>query len=133
MDDLIPEFVTETMEALAVLDQELVRFERNPNDRSILHNIFRMMHTIKGTCGFLGLPRLEKVAHAGEDVLGKFRDGELSVSPEAVSLILRCIDQIRSLVEHIEKSGSEPAGGDDALIASLRAAAEGGLTVSEVS
>src|SRR6201995_5425741 len=101
MDDLILEFVTETLESLSVLDQELVRFEQTPNDKEILSNVFRLMHTIKGTCGFLGLPRLEKVAHAGEDVLGKFRDGELSVTPEAVSLILKCIDHIRGLVEKL--------------------------------
>ena len=128
MDDLLMEFVTETTEALGLLDQELVRFEQHPNDGSILQNIFRVMHTIKGTCGFLGLPRLEKVAHAGEDVLGKFRDGEIQVNPAAVTLILRCIDKIRGIVEHIEKRGTEPAGDDSELIAALRRTAEGGDT-----
>ncbi|MBL6854618.1 MAG: Hpt domain-containing protein, partial [Alphaproteobacteria bacterium] len=87
MDDLLQEFLTETNESLATLDVELVRFEREPRDAKILGNIFRLMHTIKGTCGFLGLPRLESVAHAGENVLGKFRDGELEVTPGAVTLI----------------------------------------------
>lgn len=81
MDDLLSEFLTETNENLAVLDVELVKLEQNPNDPGLLSNIFRLVHTIKGTCGFLGLPRLESVAHAGENVLGKFRDGELHVSP----------------------------------------------------
>src|SRR6202000_1695692 len=99
MDDLITEFVAETNERLGLLDQEMVRFEQNPNDAAILGNIFRVMHTIKGTCGFLGLGRLEKVAHAGEDVLGKFREGALSPSPEAVTLILKCLDCIRGLVQ----------------------------------
>jgi len=98
MDDLLNEFLTETSENLAVIDVELVKFERNPNDKEILQNIFRLVHTIKGTCGFLGLPRLESVAHAGENVLGRFREGSLEVRPEAVSLILRCIDRIRSLL-----------------------------------
>ncbi len=62
-----------------MIDGELVRFEQNPQDAEILGNIFRLVHTIKGTCGFLGLPRLESVAHAGENVLGKFRDGVLPV------------------------------------------------------
>ena len=65
MDDLLQEFLAETAESLAVLDVELVRFERESSDATILSNIFRLMHTIKGTCGFLGLPRLGAVAHAG--------------------------------------------------------------------
>lgn len=125
MDELVSEFVTETMENLAVLDQELVRFEQTPEDKDILSNIFRMMHTIKGTCGFLGLPRLEKVAHAGEDVLGRFRDGELKPTPESVTLILACIDQIRSIVDHLQEHQSEGEGDDAALIGKLKAMAEG--------
>ncbi|HEY3144749.1 MAG TPA: Hpt domain-containing protein, partial [Dongiaceae bacterium] len=77
MDDLLSEFLTETSENLAVLDVELVKLEQNPNDMELLGNIFRLVHTVKGTCGFLGLPRLESVAHAGENILGKLRDGEL--------------------------------------------------------
>ncbi|MDA0675178.1 MAG: Hpt domain-containing protein, partial [Proteobacteria bacterium] len=98
MDDLLSEFLAETSESLALLDLELVKFEQNPNDSAILGNIFRLVHTIKGTSSFLGLPRLEKVAHAGEDVLGKFRDGALTVTPEAVTLILHCLDCVRSLL-----------------------------------
>ena len=74
MDDLLREFLTETNESLAVMDLELVRLEQNPEDPKLLGSIFRIVHTIKGTCGFLGLPRLERVAHAGESVLGKIRD-----------------------------------------------------------
>ena len=83
MDDLLNEFLTESAESLAVLDVELVKFEQNPQDTAILQNIFRLVHTIKGTCGFLGLPRLESVAHAGENVLGNFREGTLEVTPGA--------------------------------------------------
>ena len=75
MDDLLSEFLTETAESLDVVDVELVRFESNPGDKATLNNIFRLVHTIKGTCGFIGLPRLESIAHAGETLLGKFRDG----------------------------------------------------------
>ena len=75
MDELLTEFLTETSESLAVIDTELVRFEQDPSDKAILQDIFRLVHTIKGTSGFLGLPRLEAVTHAGEDVLGLFRDG----------------------------------------------------------
>ncbi len=125
MDDIIQEFVTETNESLALLDQEMVKFEQQPNDADTLSRIFRVMHTIKGTCGFLGLPRLEKVAHAGEDVLGKFRDGALVVSQEAVTLILRCLDRIREMVQALEQTGAEPEGEDSALINELRAMADG--------
>src|SRR5260370_228790 len=75
IDDLCREFLTETSESLDTVDNQLVRFEQDPNNAKILDNIFRLVHTIKGTCGFLGLPRLEALAHAGETLMGKFRDG----------------------------------------------------------
>jgi len=120
MDELLTEFLTETSEALAVIDTELVRFEQDPSDKAILQDIFRLVHTIKGTSGFLGLPRLEKVTHAGEDVLGMFRDGALEVTPTAVSVILKAIDRVKDIIGGLEESGSEPAGDDSALIAELR-------------
>jgi len=125
MDDLLQEFLTEAAENLAILDVELVKFEQDPNDTEILKNIFRLVHTVKGTCGFLGLSRLEAVAHAGENVLGKFRDGELTVTPLAVTLILRCLDGIRAILGVLEQTGQEPAGDDAALIAELNALASG--------
>ncbi len=128
MDDLLSEFLTETNESLAELDVELVQLEQNPNDKELLGNIFRLMHTIKGTCGFLGLPRLESVAHAGENVLGKLRDSELEVTPEAVTLILECLDNIRALLEQLEATEAEPEGDDSDLIARLNAFADGDVT-----
>ncbi|MDA0306243.1 MAG: chemotaxis protein CheW [Proteobacteria bacterium] len=125
MDDLLSEFLTETGEALAVLDLELIKFEQDPTDSEILGNIFRLVHTIKGTCGFLGLPRLESVAHAGENVLGKFRDGVVDVTPAAVTLILKCLDTIRDLLGKLEETGEEPEGEDGALISELNAMADG--------
>ncbi len=125
MDDLLQEFLTESAESLAVLDVELVKFEQDPNDAEILQNIFRLVHTIKGTCGFLGLPRLEAVAHAGENVLGKFRDGALEVTPAAVTLILGCIDMIRTLLGELEETGSEPEGNDQEVIDQLNVLASG--------
>src|SRR5579859_1193413 len=124
MDDLLTEFLTETGESLATLDVELVKLEQNPSPQ-ILSNIFRLVHTIKGTCGFLGLPRLESVAHAAENVLGKFRDGELTVTPAAVTLILASIDCIKGILAHIEQTEAEPEGDDKDLIAALNAHAEG--------
>jgi len=125
MDDLLSEFLTETAESLAVIDVELVKFEQEPQNQEILGNTFRLVHTIKGTCGFLGLPRLESVAHSGENILGKFRDGVLEVTPEAVTLILKCIDRIRDLLAELEDTGEEPEGEDSELIAELDAMAEG--------
>ena len=126
MDDLISEFITETSESLAVLDLELVKLEQNPEDAAILGNIFRMVHTIKGTCGFLGLPRLERVAHAGENVLGKIRDKVLAATPEAVTLILESLDCIKGLLEHLSAHGEEQAGDDSDLIARLNHYADTG-------
>ena len=118
MDDLLREFVTETNESLDVVDVELVRFEQDPNNAKILDNIFRLVHTIKGTCGFLGLPRLEALAHAAETLMGKFRDGA-PASSEAVTLILATIDRIKIILESLESEQREPEGADDDLITSL--------------
>ncbi|WP_044437892.1 Hpt domain-containing protein, partial [Skermanella aerolata] len=125
MDDLLQEFLTETVESLSLLDTQLVRLEQNPNNPELLGNIFRLVHTIKGTCGFLGLPRLEHVAHASENVLGKFRDGELQVSPQAVSAILESLDTIKLILSVLEATEAEPPGDDSGLIARLNAIAEG--------
>jgi len=126
MDDLLREFLTETAESIAVLDVELVKLEQNPNDPQLLPNIFRLVHTIKGTCGFLGLPRLETVAHASENVLGKIRDGEMSASPKAISLVLTALDRIKSLLGELERTEAEPAGDDSDLTGQLNALAEAG-------
>ena len=83
MDDLLNEFLTETAENMDVLDVELVKLEQNPNDPELLGNIFRLVHTVKGTCGFLGLPRLEGVAHAAESLFARFRD-DLKTKPPVV-------------------------------------------------
>jgi two-component system chemotaxis sensor kinase CheA len=125
MDDLLSEFLTEANESISVLDVELVKLEQNPNDPALLGNIFRLVHTIKGTCGFLGLPRLESVAHAAENVLGKVRDGELMVSPTAVSLILESLDCIKMIMGELEAREAEPAGDDSNLIARLNQLANG--------
>src|SRR5512135_1532019 len=111
MDDLLREFLTETNESLDRVDAELVRFEQEPNNGEILGNIFRLVHTIKGTCGFLSLPRLEALAHAAEDLMAQFREG-LPVTTEAVTLILFTIDRIKSILDAIETSDHEPPGDD---------------------
>jgi two-component system, chemotaxis family, sensor kinase CheA len=118
MDDLLREFLTETSESLDTVDVELVHFEQDPNNAKILDNIFRLVHTIKGTCGFLGLPRLEALAHAAETLMGKFRDG-MPVTGDAVTLILSTIDRIKQILDQLEKDQQEPAGADQDLIGDL--------------
>src|SRR5688572_15956393 len=133
MDDLLREFLTETNEGLATLDTQLVQLEQNPNDPQLISSIFRIMHTIKGTCGFIGLPRLESVAHAGENVLGKLRDKVFPVSPDAVTIILEALDKVKQLVGTLEETGKEPEGDDAVLIARLNAFADtGGLSAGAV-
>ena len=125
MDDLLGEFLTETTEALDLLDSELVALEQRPDDPALLGSIFRLIHTIKGTCGFLELRRLELVAHAAEDVLGLIRDGELQVTPRAVSLTLAAIDRIKLLIGHVAEHGVEPEGSDEELTRELKKVAAG--------
>jgi two-component system chemotaxis sensor kinase CheA len=125
MEDLLPDFLTETLESLEKLDTELVELERQPDDKPTLSSIFRHVHTIKGTCGFLGLARLEKVAHATESVLDQHRNGATAVTPASITLILRAVDSIRGIVDGLRQNGTEPDGDDAALIADLIAAAEG--------
>lgn len=133
MDDLLADFLTETHEGLLALDSALVRLERAPDDHPTLSEVFRLVHTIKGTCGFLGLPRLEAVAHAAENVLGRYRDGTLPVTPAGITLILAALDRVKAIVAGIEANGSEPAGEDGPLIAALNAAAEGQADAAPVA
>ena len=126
MDDLLREFLTETNESLDTVDNQLVRFEQDPNNAKILDNIFRLVHTIKGTCGFLGLPRLEALAHAAETLMGKFRDG-MPVTGDAVTLILASIDRIKEILSQLEANESEPEGSDPDLIEALHHMVEAGM------
>src|SRR5262249_6940568 len=126
MDDLLREFLTETSESLDTVDNQLVKFEQEPNNAKILDNIFRLVHTIKGTCGFLGLPRLEALAHAGETLMGKFRDG-MPVKAEAVTLILSSLDRIKEILAGLEATEAEPEGNDHDLISQLEEMVERGM------
>jgi two-component system, chemotaxis family, sensor kinase CheA len=121
LEEVVAEFVTEAREGLAALDHELVRLERNPHDPEALGAIFRTVHSIKGGCGFLGFNRLQNVTHAAENVLGAFRDGELPVTPEAVTIVLETVDLTSRLVEALARDGVEPAGDDTDLVDRLEA------------
>src|ERR1043166_4450342 len=118
MDDLLRGVLAEPNESRDLVEVELVRFEQEPNNDKILGNIFRLVHTIKGPCGFLGLPRLEALAHAGETLMGKFRDG-MPVKAEAVTLILSTIDRLKDVLAGLEQNQQEPEGSDRDLIAEL--------------
>ena len=118
MDELLRDFLTETHESIDVVDVELVRFEQDPNNAKILNNVFRLVHTIKGTCGFLNLPRLEALTHAAEALMGKFRDGA-RVTGEAVTLVLATIDRVKILLDQLERNQAEPPGDDRDLIVKL--------------
>ncbi|MFG1421481.1 hybrid sensor histidine kinase/response regulator [Roseixanthobacter liquoris] len=121
MDDLLREFLTETNESLDVADVELVKFEQDPNNAQILNNIFRLVHTMKGTCGFIGLSRLATLAHAAETLMDQFRQG-IPVTTEAVDLVLITVDRIKEILVEIEASeGTEPPGSDEDLISQLDA------------
>ncbi|WP_315837730.1 chemotaxis protein CheW [Bradyrhizobium prioriisuperbiae] len=132
MDDLLREFLTETSESLDTVDNQLVRFEQDPNNAKILDNIFRLVHTIKGTCGFLGLPRLEALAHAAETLMGKFRDG-MPVTGQAVTLILTTIDRLKDILNQLEATEAEPEGADHDLIEELHHLAEHGAEIVAVA
>jgi two-component system chemotaxis sensor kinase CheA len=133
MDDLLADFLTETNESLAELDVALVTLERTPDDANTLSLIFRMVHTIKGTCGFLGLPRLERVAHAAENVLGKVRDRALAATPDVISVVLTALDRIKAIVAGLAATGTEPSGDDVPLIEALNATAAGSASVGAVA
>jgi two-component system, chemotaxis family, sensor kinase CheA len=125
VDELLSDFLVETNEGLAELDMALVRLEQVPQDKETLSLVFRLVHTVKGTCGFLGLVRLERVAHAAESVLGRIRDGELSATAKIITPVLRAMDRIKLIVAEIGATGAEPPGNDTAVIAALNRAASG--------
>jgi two-component system chemotaxis sensor kinase CheA len=104
MDDLIKEFLVESIENLDRLDSELVKLETDPSSQELLSSIFRTIHTIKGSCGFLGFGKLEKVAHVGESLLSRLRDGKLSVTPEFTSGLLAMVDAIRTMLGEIQST-----------------------------
>jgi two-component system chemotaxis sensor kinase CheA len=121
MDDLTREFLIESQEGLDRMERGLTELEKKPQDSALLAEIFRSVHTIKGTTGFLGFKRLEKVAHAGENLLGVLRDGKLAADPPIITVLLELLDGLRSILKTIESEGGEGSGNDTALIGRLQA------------
>ncbi len=107
MDELTKEFLAESLEGLDRMDRCLTDLEQRPHDKDLLGEIFRSVHTIKGTTGFLGFGRLERLAHAGETLLGSLRDGRLTVNPELVGGLLQLMDGLREILRLIDLTGKE--------------------------
>jgi two-component system chemotaxis sensor kinase CheA len=126
LDDIVEEFLVESHENLDQLDSDLVALEQDPNSRERLSSIFRTIHTIKGTSGFLAFNRLEEVTHVGENMLSRLRDGALALTPTRTSVLLEMVDTVRSLLTSIEASGGEGPVDVSAVVAKISAAMEDG-------
>ncbi|MFZ1831019.1 MAG: Hpt domain-containing protein, partial [Candidatus Competibacteraceae bacterium] len=107
MDEIIKEFLTESQEGLDQLDNKFVVLEQNPEDRETLASIFRTVHTIKGTCGFLGFTHLEKLTHAGENLLSLLRDGKLRFTQDMASALLNMLDAVRVMISTVEQTETD--------------------------
>src|SRR3981189_2735591 len=105
--DIVKDFLVESYENLDRLDRDLVGLEKNPHDRDALAGVFRTIHTIKGTCGFLGFNKLEKVAHVGENLLTRLRDGQLTLNPELTTALLGMVDAVRQMLKEIQSTGQD--------------------------
>jgi len=123
-DEIVREFLVEGNENLDTLDRELIQLEKDPHNRATLASIFRTIHTIKGACGFLGFTKLEAVAHVGENLLSRLRDGELVLIPEITTALLRMVDAVRQMLQSIEAIGNEGERYDDELIVMLTRATQ---------
>lgn len=107
MDEIVKDFLIESNENLDRLDQELVKLESSPSSKELLASVFRTIHTIKGSCGFLGFARLEKLAHAGESLLSRLRDGQLTLTADITSGLLAMVDAVRQMLSAIQTSGQD--------------------------
>ena len=107
MREVIEEFLVESYENLDRMDQEFVALERDPDDRDVLASVFRTIHTIKGTSGFLGFTKLEALTHVGENLLSRLRDGELRLSAESTTALLAMVDAVRAMLASIEADGHD--------------------------
>src|SRR5439155_4100975 len=119
MDEIVAEFLVESYESLDRLDRDLLALERDPEARDVLASIFRTMHTIKGTCGFLGFVKLERIAHAAEGLLAGLRDGSMSITPQTAGVLLATGDVLRLILRQIEANGTDGEDDHDALVEEL--------------
>jgi two-component system chemotaxis sensor kinase CheA len=124
-EEIVKEFLVESSENLDQLDRDLVMLEEDPSNGQVLASVFRTIHTIKGTCGFLGYTKLESVSHVAESLLSRLRDGSLSLTPEITSALLSTTDVVREILAQIETTRSEGDGDYSALVATLTALQSG--------
>ncbi len=129
-EELLGEFLTESNENLDAIEQQLMDLEEHPDDVELLDSIFRTIHTVKGSCGFLNLVRLEKIAHAGENLLSRIRSLKFHVNEDIVSLLLACADGIKNLLEGLEDTGQEPELDHSSIISRLQACERLVITMS---
>ncbi|MGA2430523.1 MAG: chemotaxis protein CheW [Candidatus Acidiferrum sp.] len=127
-DDIVREFLVESAENLDLLDRELIHLEKDPRNRDTLASVFRTIHTIKGTCGFLGFTKLESVAHVGENLLSKLRDLEIALNPAITTALLQMVDAIRQMLASVEAVGNEGERNDEELIKTLTRLQQGAAT-----
>lgn len=120
--ELLNEFLLESRENLDRLDAELVLLEASPGDGELLASVFRSLHTLKGTAGFFGFKRLQAVAHAGEALLSRLREGVVAFDASRATVLLQTCDALRRIVEHVAEAREEGAGDDAALVGALAAA-----------
>ena len=125
MQEILNDFLTESNEMLEVLDQRFVTLESDPNNTDLLNEIFRAMHSMKGSAGFLGFNHLVNVAHRGENILNKLRQGDMAVSPTIISVILETIDVIKAIMADIRATGTDTHVATDAIAATLDAILNG--------
>ena len=130
-EELLQDFIAETTEGLDSLDDDLIKLENAPDDHEVIDRIFRVIHTIKGTCGFLDMKRLEVISHATESLLSKFRSRELTITPSLISLVLECVDRIRFIIQEVSQHSREPRGDDSDLVQRLQAVLDGKLGAEE--
>lgn len=122
MDDLLQDFISETLETRDVVSGDLVSWELDPHDVDRLDRLFRFFHTVKGSSGFLDLPRFERLAHVAEDLLDNVRQGRTTVSSELVNAVLALIDRITDLTHCLDQRSELPdESGDEAIVAVARA------------
>jgi two-component system chemotaxis sensor kinase CheA len=119
MNEVIREFLIETHENLAQLDLDLVALEKDPTERETLGRAFRTLHTVKGTAGFLGLQKLQAVAHAAENLLSRLREGELVFNAEIASALLAVVDAVRRMLADVEKDETDGEADYSTLIQTL--------------
>ncbi len=130
--ELLDDFLLEAREIMDKLDLDFVQLEKSPDDDKLLGNIFRGMHTLKGSSGFFSFKKLEQLSHAGESLLSKLRDKSLRLSPEMVTILLKTLDALRHIIDEIETNRVEPATDDELLLVNLRSLTDGGGLLDEL-